>query len=134
MATQVNPNQTYSVPHATIPAPRSAVDATAPLELEVVYTADSTAVLNVRGDVDTCTVHRLRELLHSRLRSELTTLVLDLSGVGFISIEATQMLARAAIFARYHRTRLRIVPGRSVAVRRALTATALGGELPLDED
>lgn len=113
-----------------VPEPRSEFSETL-LSLGLSYPEPGTAVLNVGGEIDLCSSPRLRELMHCRLRSQLRVLVVDLSKVGFLSIDGAQMLVQAASFARRHDTELRIVPGDSRAVRRVFRATGLGNQLPL---
>lgn len=88
-------------------------------------------MVRVAGEVDILSAPRLNELLHCRLRSTLSRLELELSGVTFMSIAGAQVLEYAATYARYNDKELRIEVGGSRAVQRVLRATGLQDQLPL---
>lgn len=119
---------------SSVPAPRMPREDGPTLSLAVTYPERSTAILKVAGDVDICTTPRLQELLHCRLRSQLRALVLDLSGVSFLSIGAAQMLAHATAHAEHNQTELHIITVGSRSVRRALQASGLEQQLPVERD
>lgn len=131
MTAQISTKHAVNLAAPSVPEPRSEVSVDTLLSLRMTYPTQGTAVLDVNGEVDMCSSPRLRELVQCRLRSELHVLVVDLSGVSFLSVDGAQMLAHAATFARHHDTELRIVPGDSRAVRRVLLATGLDKDLPL---
>ncbi|WP_461143149.1 STAS domain-containing protein [Salinifilum aidingensis] len=88
------------------------------------YPAASTAVLTVSGEVDDANVERLSSLVHQRLSGLLGALVLDLSGVGFLSLSAVEVFTRAAHRARANGPQLRLVVT-TPAVRRAVQVAEL---------
>jgi anti-sigma B factor antagonist len=75
--------------------------------------------------MDSATAPRLEELLTSRLRSAVTLLILDLSGVSSLNSAAAGVLKRARLLAQQRGVTLRIAAGVSPAAARALDATGL---------
>ena len=83
-----------------------------------------TAVVHVLGELDSLNVARLQELLMPRLASTLRTLVVDLSHVTFLGVDALRVLNTAHHRAKAHGKSLRLVTG-PAAVDRALLAAGL---------
>lgn len=110
----------------SVPAPRGPVDppAAGKLRQQVTYRQSGAAVLTVSGAIDAATVPRLAEMLQSRLCSQLTRLVLDLSPVEFLAVTGIGTLRAADHRAQCSATTLVIVTGDNRAVTRALQATA----------
>jgi anti-anti-sigma factor len=75
--------------------------------------------------MDSATAPRLEELLTSRLRSAVTLLTLDLSGVSSLSSAGVGVLKRARLLAQQRGVALRIAAGASTAAIRALDAAGL---------
>lgn len=109
-----------------VPAPRGEPRAQARLRLHVDYGTGPGAVVHVVGEVDMTSSARLHELLHCRLRSNLRTLLVDLSGVTFMSIEGARALEYASNYARCHDKDFRVDLGGSEAAARVLRAIGLG--------
>lgn len=55
----------------------------------------NSAVITVVGELDAASAPRLDELLHTRLRSTLSTVVVDLTGLEFLCVDALRTLAVA---------------------------------------
>lgn len=114
---------------AALPHPRAtAARADAWLRLRVHYPHPDAAVLSLSGAVDRANTARLVELVHSRLRSELKHVTVDVSPLEFLSVSRAQALAGLTSIARLHHTEL-AVTGPSRAVRRALRATGLNQQI-----
>lgn len=117
-----------------VPEPRSAdQELTSPgwidagrMTLRVSRPAPRTVFVRVSGEVDLSTARRLDELLRSRIRSQVEEVVVDLSGVTFISVAGLNSLLRAQLLADAAGARLTVEPGDSRAVRRLFTV------LPMD--
>ncbi|MEV7098645.1 STAS domain-containing protein [Amycolatopsis sp. NPDC051045] len=107
---------------ASIPAPRSQVDAL--LRLTLSRPAPATAVITVDGELDLLTAPRLAELLTARLTTAVRTLVVDLSKVAFLGCAGIGVLARAQCHAQATGRELRVVTG-SDHVDRILRLTGL---------
>ena len=112
--------------HGDVPQPRkeshaqTTVKQDRQLRLRLDYPGPDTARLWLIGAVDLTNTERVREAVHSRLRSQLRTLEMDLSRIDFLSIGGARMLAHAAAVAPVLETELRIRPGYSRAARVAL--------------
>lgn len=117
-----------------VPEPRSADrELTSPgwidvgrMTLRVSRPAPRTVLVRVSGEVDLSTARRLDELLRTRIRSQVEEVVVDLSGVTFISVAGLNSLLRAQLLADAAGARLTVEPGESRAVRRLFTV------LPMD--
>ncbi|MGK3201761.1 STAS domain-containing protein [Amycolatopsis sp. MEPSY49] len=96
------------------------------MTLRVSRPAPRTVLVRVSGEVDLSTARRLDELLQSRIRGAVDEVVVDLSGVTFISVAGLNSLLRAQLLADAAGARLTVDPGRSRAVRRLFTV------LPMD--
>ncbi|MEV4151149.1 STAS domain-containing protein [Amycolatopsis sp. NPDC049691] len=96
------------------------------MTLHVARPAPRTVLVRVSGEVDLSTARRLDELLQSRIRGEVAEVVVDLSGVTFISVAGLNSLLRAQLLADASGAHLTVDPGRSRAVRRLFTV------LPMD--
>ena len=83
------------------------------------------AVIRVIGEIDMATVPRFSEVLHERLRGTLCGVVLDLSGVTFLSCSGGSVIAQARQKARARKIGLTLISGGSVAVHAALSACGL---------
>jgi anti-anti-sigma factor len=86
-----------------------------------------TWVVAVSGELDIATTPRLAEFVTTH-RPTTSTLVLDLSGVTFLSAAGLRVLGRAQQRAREDRTSFRIVSA-STCVSRVLRVTELDREL-----
>jgi len=104
------------------------------LRLRVTRPALDTAVIAVRGELDATTAPRLSELLMSRLRGNLCTVVVDLSTVEFLAAAGISVLVRANLLARQRGITLRVRTGRNPYVTRPLAMTGLTEHLDLGED
>lgn len=115
--------QQYAHP---VPEPRQSDDdvGASELILRVGRPDQETVVLNLYGVVDSVTAPRLAEMVRSRLRSEHTWLVLDLSELGFLGVAGISVLIEADLRAQCTGTKLDIVSGGNRQVERALTVTA----------
>jgi anti-sigma B factor antagonist len=116
----------------TPPAPRAPSEApTVPTTTMLLFSATAerldTQVVAVIGELDMATAPRLAEFLTAH-RPATSTLVLDLSGVTFLSAAGLRVLDRAQQRARADRMSLRIVSG-SRCVSRSLRVTELDREL-----
>lgn len=96
------------------------------MTLRVARPAPRTVLVRVSGEVDLSTARRLDELLQSRIGGEVAEVVVDLSGVTFISVAGLNSLLRAQLLADASGAHLTVDPGRSRAVRRLFTV------LPMD--
>ncbi len=96
------------------------------MTLRVSGPAPRTVLVRVSGEVDLSTARRLDELLQSRIRGDVEEVVVDLSGVTFISVAGLNSLLRAQLLADAAGARLTVDPGSSRAVRRLFTV------LPMD--
>lgn len=96
-----------------IPRPRRAGDdtATSELSLRTERPERGTVVLTLRGEVDRATAPRLAEVLRSRLRSQLSRVVVDLSEVSFLDAAGISALIQADLRAQCTDTTLEIVSG-----------------------
>ncbi len=56
----------------------------------------ASAVITVVGELDAASAPRLDELLHTRLRSTLSNVVVDLTGLEFLCVDALRTLAVAS--------------------------------------
>ncbi|HEY0641681.1 MAG TPA: STAS domain-containing protein [Pseudonocardiaceae bacterium] len=81
-------------------------------------------VVQVGGEVDMLTTPMLTTLVNEQLGGELSTLVLDLRGVGFLGSSGLASLVQAREAAAGRGVRLRLVSA-SHSVLRPLTATGL---------
>ncbi len=81
-------------------------------------------VLSVSGPLDMVTIPRFAELLNTRLQSTAHVVVLDLTGVSFLSSDAIATLAKADLRARGLSKRFSLVTGVR-AVDRPLEALGL---------
>jgi anti-anti-sigma factor len=88
-----------------------------------------TVVVEVSGAMDLATAPRLDELLTSRLRSAVTVLILDLSGVTSLSSAGIGVLVRARLLAQQRGVALRVAGGAPSAVTRTLGAAGLTAPL-----
>ncbi|WP_243788747.1 STAS domain-containing protein [Saccharopolyspora gloriosae] len=79
------------------------------LDLRLDRPTSDTTVLAVRGDVDTSTVRRLRELLWHRLASCTGTVVLDLSAMTFVNTSGLHLLEQCQRRAEEHDISFRVV-------------------------
>ncbi|QGK70700.1 STAS domain-containing protein [Allosaccharopolyspora coralli] len=61
----------------------------------VLHPDSETAVITVVGELDAASAPRLDELLHTRLRSALSNVVVDLTGLEFLCVDALRTLAVA---------------------------------------
>ncbi|MGW5720262.1 STAS domain-containing protein [Amycolatopsis sp. NPDC003865] len=117
-----------------VPEPRSADhELTSPgwidagrMTLRVARPGARTVLVRVSGEVDLNTARRLDELLRNRIRGDVEEVVVDLSGVTFISVAGLTSLLRAQLLADATGARLTVEPGGSRAVRRLFTV------LPMD--
>ncbi|MFJ7213918.1 STAS domain-containing protein [Amycolatopsis sp. NPDC098790] len=116
-----------------VPEPRSADHELTPgridagrMTLRVSCPTARTVLVRVSGEVDLSTARRLDELLRSRIRGDVEEVVVELSGVTFISVAGLNSLLRAQLLADAAGARLTVDPGGSRAVRRLFTA------LPMD--
>lgn len=103
-----------------------------PMRLRVSRPGSGTAVVHVRGEVDVLTAPRLTELLVTRLRGAIRTLVIDLSEVDFLGAAGLSALVHAELLARHRGVTLRVVAGDNRAALRPLTVTGLAGLLDVD--
>ena len=103
----------------------SAPAATEPLRVSVRRPRARTVVVEVTGAVDLASAPRLDELLTSRLRSAVTLLILDLSGVSSVSPAGVAVLVRARLLAQQRGVALRGTAGESGAATRALLTAGL---------
>jgi len=87
-----------------------------------------TVVVEATGEIDLSTARRLDEVLHSRIRSQVDEVVIDLSGVTFFSVAGLNSLLRAQLLADTAGAHLTVDTGRSRAVRRLFAL------LPMDFD
>ena len=119
----------HSLAQFSLPRPRSGRSATerAPqqMRLRVRRPRCGTAVLTVRGEVDQLSAPRLREMLSSRLRGTLRTLVIDLSVVDFLGTAGLSALVSADLLARQQGIDVQLVTGDNRCVIRALRLTGL---------
>ncbi|NKQ52155.1 STAS domain-containing protein [Amycolatopsis sp. K13G38] len=104
------------------------------LRLRVTRPTLDTAVISAHGELDATTAPRLSELLMSRLRGNLRTVVVDLSTVEFLAAAGISVLVRANLLARSRGIALRIHTGRNRFVTRPLTLTGLTEHLDLSEE
>ncbi|SFD92026.1 anti-anti-sigma factor [Actinopolyspora alba] len=68
-------------------------------------------VVNVSGELDMVTVPRFAELVQHRLESSAPVVVLDLTGVTFLGVEAIKVLAQLDLRAHITGKRLSLVTG-----------------------
>ncbi|SEF23108.1 anti-anti-sigma factor [Amycolatopsis pretoriensis] len=106
-------------------SPRGRIDA-GRMTLHVSHPAPRAVSVRVGGEVDLSTARLLDELLRTRIRGDVTEVVVDLSGVTFISVAGLNSLLRAQLLADAAGAHLTVDPGRSRAVRRLFTV------LPMD--
>jgi anti-sigma B factor antagonist len=104
-----------------------------PLRLCVRRPRPGAAVVLVRGEVDTLTAPRLTELLTSRLRGTLRTLVVDLSEVDFLGAAGLSALLYANLLARQLGVTMRVVTGDNRWAIRPLSITGVGERLTVDK-
>src|SRR5437764_8254518 len=83
------------------------------------------AVIRVIGEIDMATLPRFSEVLHERLRGTLCGVVLDLSGVTFLSCAGGSVIAQARQKARARKIGFTLISGDSAAVHAALSACGL---------
>ncbi|MDT7729357.1 MAG: hypothetical protein QOI21_5933 [Actinomycetota bacterium] len=110
-------------------AASSALTPAEALQVSVRRPHDGTVVVEVSGAMDLATAPRLEELLTSRLRSALTVLILDLSGVTSLSSAGVGVLVRAALLAQQRGVSLCVAAGASRTVTGALDAAGLAALL-----
>lgn len=97
-----------------------------PFHLQVHWPHREKAVITVVGPLDLGTTSRFTEILHARLRATTPTLVLDLSGVTFLSSAAIETLLNADRHARITGQHLTLITD-THAVDRPLQALDLTG-------
>ena len=115
------------------PGSRPAVDAP-PLRTSITAPQAGTALLDVRGEVDTLTAPPLEQALRDLLADPgAERLVVDLSGVTFLASSGLAVLIRAAHRAAERHLRLRLVTS-SRAVRRPLQITGSDQLFDMYED
>lgn len=93
-------------------------------------TADAVVVLSVTGEIDLCTVDRLRDHLDKQLAAGHRGVVLDLSGVSFFGACGLRLLNRTADRAWSAGVVMRLVTD-SRQVLRVLDLTGCEGLVPL---
>ncbi len=94
------------------------------LRVQAHYPTTETCVLTVAGDVDAATLPHLNEVLTPRLTSMVCAVVVDLSGVGFLSLSAARWLGQAATLGQQRGIKLSVVVA-SHAVRHTLRAASM---------
>ncbi|GHF33921.1 anti-anti-sigma factor [Amycolatopsis bartoniae] len=92
-----------------------------------------TAVVHVRGEVDSASAPKLTEVLVARLRGTLRTLVVDLSEVDFLGAAGLSTLLYADLLARQVGIELCVVTGGNRWAVRALTVTGIDQRLAVRE-
>ncbi len=115
--------------HDTIDGPGDHIrpDHTAsPLAVSMHRPNPTTVVVAATGQVDENTVARLDEMLASRLRTALRTVVLDLTDVDFLSVAGLHALNQARMQAVEHGITLRLLVAHH-EVLRALEIAGLDG-------
>lgn len=119
-------DQNQAQTHPAVPRPRPAEDdlVSRSLTQRIDRPDRDTVVLTLSGVVDSRTAPRLAEILRARLHSQLTRVVLDLSGVGFLGVAGISVLVHADLRAQYTGIMLDIVCDGNRQVERALTVTA----------
>lgn len=85
-------------------------------------------VVAVYGEVDAATLEHLREVLWSRLSAAVATLVIELTGVGFLGVAGLQLLHEARLSAQARGIALGLVLDGGEAAR-AVRVAGLGQEL-----
>ena len=108
---------------SSAPAPAEA------LRVSVRRPRAGTVVVEVCGALDLATAPRLDELLTSRLRSAVTVLILDLSGVTSLRSAGVGVLVRARLLAQQRGVALRVAAGASRPAAQALDAAGLTAPL-----
>jgi anti-sigma B factor antagonist len=107
------------------PAQRSYEHSAAGLRIHVERFGARVAVIHAIGEIDMVTVPELEEVLQHRLHSTLRAVVLDFSGVTFLSCGGASMIARERCYARLRGVALNVLSGRSYPVEAALRACGL---------
>ncbi|MBA8827050.1 anti-anti-sigma factor [Saccharopolyspora lacisalsi] len=82
-----------------------------PFRMTVERPRDGVIVMSVAGALDMVTVTRFSRLLLDRLSSTVHVIVLDLSEVSFLGVEAIKVLAQADLRAQIEGKRLSLVTG-----------------------
>jgi anti-sigma B factor antagonist len=126
------PRRICNTPELTSRRPRERV--AAGLRIHVERFGGRVAVIHVVGEIDMLTVPELEPVLHRRLRSTLAAVVLDLSGVTFLSCGGVSMIARERDYARARGIGLNVVSGGSHPVEVALQACGLADMLAEQPD
>lgn len=94
------------------------------LSIRVSYPRRNLALISLAGELDLCTVERLRDVLAPRLDAVVDTVVLDLTQLTFLAVTGLDLLCRARARAVAAGIDLRVVvAGREVA--RPLRITGL---------
>lgn len=89
--------------------------------------SDDAAVLHAKGDIVEGNAQRLKMLVLTWVRSRVSTVVLDLTEVSFLSVAGLQVLATMKQCATLNRTQFVLVSGSNPAVVRPLRAAAVAG-------
>ncbi|WP_258348937.1 STAS domain-containing protein [Saccharopolyspora gregorii] len=77
--------------------------------VQVSYPDRESIVVEPGGEIDAETIDHLEEVLWPRLSAQVRTIVVDLSGVGFLSVAGMQLLKQAHLDARSRGVELRLV-------------------------
>jgi len=91
--------------------------------------ADNVLVLQLSGDIDLCTVERLREYLDGHLSGAYRGMVLDCAEVSFLAACGIGLLVEIVDRARLAQVQIRLV-AQSRAVLRALQVTGVNELVP----
>ncbi len=84
-------------------------------------------VLHAHGDITDTNAAELKEMLLSRVRSSVTTVVLDMTQVTFLGVAGLQVLGTMKQCAGLNRTQLVLITESNPAVLRPLRAAAIAG-------
>lgn len=123
------PTNSYPASAAVAPSAKTTAGVPDPaVSMQVHRPSRDTVVVSVSGELDEMRTPRLDELLTSRLKAAVDTVVLDLSQVSFLGVEALSLLTRAHRHAQARGVALRLVTG-PPTVQRALRAGGLDEHL-----
>ncbi|MEV6904336.1 STAS domain-containing protein [Amycolatopsis sp. NPDC051372] len=86
------------------------------------------AVVEVAGEVDSCTAPQLEEVVGSLLRSTVEIVVIDLSPSMFLSVAGLRVLSQLDLVAGEHGVDFSVDPGSSHAALRLLQLVPIGCE------
>lgn len=113
---------------ASTPADATSSGSDPVVSMQVHRPGRDVVVVSVSGELDGLRTPRLEELLTSRLKAVVDIVVVDLSQVSFLGVQALSLLTRAHRYAQARGIALRLVTG-PPAVQRALRAGGLAEQL-----